>query len=213
MQVICFCTYLTEIGSAWRPDDFNAHDFIHAIKDRNINGYAYVPVRGKWHRFDNANRQEVVGWFATMVADYVRAERHDAHVALVPVPGSKCDVHFVGQPRTVILAAAIARALDEEPTVRDVLRWKAAMPSANAQGGTRNPQVLLHNLAVTGTVRGAAVVLIDDVLTSGGHLQACAALLRQHGANVRMALCAGRADETQPADPFAIRVEDADLAS
>lgn len=88
------------------------------------------------------------------------------------------------------------------------------MPSANVQGGTRNPEVLLKNLAVTGRVRGATVVLVDDVLTSGGHLQACSALLRQHGAEVEMAFCAGRADDTQPDDLFAIRVEEIpDLAS
>lgn len=33
-------------------------------------------------------------------------------------------------------------------------------------------------------------------------------MLRKSGAKVLQAICAGRADDTQPDDPFAIRVED-----
>lgn len=207
MQAVCFCTYLTEIGSGWRSADYDAHDFIHAIKDREINGYAYVLVAGKRLRFDNANRQDVVGWFAKMVADYFAAQKLATNVVLVSVPGSKNDLKCAGTPRTTVLASAIATTL-KNATVRDVLRWKAAMPSANAQGGTRDPNVLFKNLAITGSVGGANVVLVDDVLTSGGHAQACAALVRQKGGKVLRMLCAGRADDTQVDDPFAVRVEE-----
>jgi hypothetical protein len=207
LEVICFCTYLTDIGSGWRSDDYNTNDFIHAIKDRDLNGFALIPVRGERHRVDNDNRQDVVEWFATMVADYTKEIGLEQNVALVPVPGSKCDAKFTGNPRTTVLAEAIAKKL-EGATVRDVLRWKKEMPSANAQGGTRDAATLFKNLVLQGSMTGANVVLVDDVLTSGGHLQACAALLRQDGARVRRAVCAGRADDAQADVPFAIRLED-----
>jgi len=142
-----------------------------------------------------------------MVVNYVKDQGLEQNVTLVPVPGSKCDVKFVGKPRTTVLAESIAKELTGA-TVRDVLRWRTAMPSANAQGGTRDATTLLKNLILKGTVNGAKVVLVDDVLASGGHLQACAALLRENGAKVRRALCAGTADDQQRDDPFAIRVED-----
>ena len=44
------------------------------------------------------------------------------------------------------------------------------------------------------------LALADDVLTSGGHLRACAAKLLQRGHRVDAALVAGRADQTQVAD-------------
>jgi predicted amidophosphoribosyltransferase len=208
LAVVSFSTYLTSIGDSWRSSDYDAHDFIDAIKDRDINGYAHVRLRGTRHRFDNTNRQEVVGWFATMVADYFEKAPIDRPFVLVPVPGSKVDLAYTEVPRTTQLAEVVARALGEGVTVMDALRWRTAMPSANAQGGTRDPARLFENLAITGKLEGSNVVLVDDVLTSGGHLQACAAKVLKGGANLVIAVCAGRADQQQQVDPFAVRLEE-----
>jgi adenine/guanine phosphoribosyltransferase-like PRPP-binding protein len=67
------------------------------------------------------------------------------------------------------------------------------MPSAHQQGGTRNPKRIRDNLTVTSRMKGRSVIIVDDVLTSGGHLKAAADALRDAGATVLMATCAGRA--------------------
>jgi hypothetical protein len=209
LRTICFCTYLTSIGG-WRQVDYDAHKFIYAIKDRVVMGYGNARIRGERHWFNNNNRQEVVGWFAQMVVDYLAAEQIDGQLSLVPVPGSKIDLAFMGQHRTAQLAEAIARALGKNAKVRDVLRWRKPMPSANKQGGTRDPARLLGELHLKGTVKGLRVVLVDDVMTTGGHLRACNARLRSAGADVILAVCAGRTDRNQVTDPFAVRQEDLD---
>ena len=55
----------------------------------------------------------------------------------------------------------------------------------------------------------ADVVLVDDVLASGGHLRAAAAFLSDCGSNVIAAVCAGRADDTEVDDlePFKTRAD------
>jgi hypothetical protein len=203
VQAICFCRYLVEIGSDWRGDDFNAHDFVHAIKDRDIRGYAYLPLRGGWRRFDNSNRQAVVEWFGTMVADYFRSEHLEMTplASLVPIPGSRFDTRRRDCPRTTALAEAVARALGQT-AVEDIFRWKTVMPSASAFGGTRDPHALFENLSMLRPLRHGEVVLLDDVLTSGGHIQACAARLREAGVEVTRAVCAARSSAIRPAAPF-----------
>lgn len=210
LRVVCFSTYRTSVAGGWRGVDYDAHDFIDAIKDRDINGYSHVWLRGKWHRFDNTNRQDVVGWFATMVSDYFTANPVNDLIMLVPAPGSKVDVKFAGTPGTAQLAEAIAAAMNAAVVVQDVLRQSEPIRSANEEGGTRDAAELFENLVLMDDVNGWPVVLVDDVLTSGGHMQACAAKLREAGANVLMAVVAGRADDAQVPDPFAVRSEDID---
>ncbi len=55
----------------------------------------------------------------------------------------------------------------------------------------------------------ANVVLLDDVLASGGHLRAAAAFLSDCGAHVIAAICAGRADDTDVGkiEPFKMRTD------
>jgi adenine/guanine phosphoribosyltransferase-like PRPP-binding protein len=86
------------------------------------------------------------------------------------------------------------------------------MPTAHQAGGTRDPQELYGRLRLalpTLPQDGANVVLVDDVLASGGHLRAAAAFLNDCGANVIAAVCAGRADHTEAGDiePFKTRTD------
>ena len=206
LKVYCFCTYLTDIGGGWRGKDYDAHDFIHALKWQQFKGYAQIPVSGRIETLDNTNLGQAIAWFGVMVADYLEEENIRNPSLLVPVPNSDSVVN-AGPPRTTDLALAIAERLTSASQVADVLRFEIKMPSANQQGGTRDPEELYKRLVVTGDISRSPYILVDDVLTSGGHLKACAARLRQAGAEVSMAFCAGRASDEQPNDPFAVRVE------
>jgi adenine/guanine phosphoribosyltransferase-like PRPP-binding protein len=56
------------------------------------------------------------------------------------------------------------------------------------------------------------VILLDDVLTGGGHLQAAAWVLEDAGAKIGEALCCGRSLDTQLENPFMVDDENIDLS-
>jgi predicted amidophosphoribosyltransferase len=190
LTVVCFSTYLT------KP------------QGDQINGYAHVPVRGALRRLDESNKKKAILWFAQMVADYLNEISIKPPLYLVPVPSHKATVASPRQPRTSVIAQVIAIELGSKAVTKDVLRWKEEWVSAR-EGGTRDPVMLYSNLKIVSEVRwNYPVVMLDDVLTSGGHLQACAAILKRNGAIVKMAVCGGKTVQDSQTDPFAIRIDD-----
>jgi hypothetical protein len=209
LTVVSFATYRTSLGS-WRGIDHDAHDFVDALKGRRIDHYSSVKIRGTWKRFDDLNREDVVGWFGQMAADYLNSLGLGGPFALVPVPSSKADLSFVGMNRPTVLAQAIAREYGNSTDVSDVLRFDRPMASACALKGSRDPALIYERLRFVGSVRGRRVVLVDDVVASGGHRRACAAKLLEEGGalTVPLAVCGGRADDGCVPDPFAIRYDE-----
>jgi predicted amidophosphoribosyltransferase len=209
LRVVSCCTYLTSTeGIIWRPRDYDAHDFVLAVKAKSINGYCQVPCRGQVHRIHNENRDLALEVFANLIEDAIgREEWTRARFILVPVPNSLTHLASQTPPRTAAQAEALTAKFNGRASVWDVLRWTEPMLSARSQGGTRDPQALFDKLII---VRGRArrsdrAVLVDDTLTSGGHLQACAAVLQRAGIECDLALAAGRSDRTQVHEPFSIR--------
>jgi len=78
-------------------------------------------------------------------------------------------------------------------------------------GGTRDAQYLFDRCRITGALTAAPrrrIVLVDDVVASGGHLRACAARMSAAGYRVELGIVAGRADQIQVVKPFSVRVEE-----
>lgn len=211
LTVLSLCRYLANRSLGWRSEDYDAYKWIQALKGGQLNGYGYVPVDGVRRRLSNQNLASCVDWFGRLGSQELAA-RLQAPFLLIPVPNSACVLDSSAPARTRRLARAIATELSDGSMVLDCLRWKKNLGSASHEGGPRAPAILYGNLAVIedrleDLDLGGTPVLVDDVTTSGGHLQACAARIRENDITVTNALCGGKTVYDQNENAFA-RVEE-----
>lgn len=116
--------------------------------------------------------------------------------AVVPVPLAPVKERARGFNQAERIASAVARAW-EVPSWRDVLRRTRATPSqTRLTPGERLANVhgaFLADVSASERIRGAHLVLVDDVLTTGATLNACAHALFAAGARTISYLTFGRA--------------------
>ena len=201
MNVVTFSTYRTTCGD-WTSADHDARDFVRALKGQQIREYSGLKLRGRFLRFDNGNRDDVVRWFGQLVADYLRRYGPKPPFTIVPVPSSVADVTFIGCFPTLAMAHAIRIQLGAGVTVSDALRFIRPMVPSR-EGGIRNVQELAAHLRLVEDVDSHRVVLVDDVFVTGAHLRAAAAVLECHSASATLlAICAARASRRPVARAF-----------
>jgi len=204
LRVICCCAYPTA-KRIWGQDDYNAKKLVDALKARPVNGYGELPLpTGASARFNQESTDVAMTWVARRALDAIRLAGVGGPFAVVPIPHASCDVHSDAPPRMIAVAERMAMIRPGEVAVEDILRWDRPMKSASAAGGSREPRDLYAFLRVIDDVPELPMVLLDDVLTSGGHLQAAAAVLVEAGGTITVAICGVRAlAETVDGEQFA----------
>jgi hypothetical protein len=206
LAVTCFCGYLCNRSQPWRPEDFDSYKWVHALKGHELNKHAYVPVRGQNKLLSNANLPQATEWFGMMSADYLKKKKLSGPFLVVPIPNSDNTVGSAAKPRTRKLAKAVCETLNNGSYMVDCLRWKKNLGSASKECGPREAGILYKNLVILedpleDVDEDYGGVLVDDVTTSGGHLQACAAKLESKGLTVCRVVCGGKTvyDQVHPA--------------
>jgi len=188
-------TYCPNLRSKTQ-DDWIALHFVNAIKRTPLSGYAQLRLPcGERVRIDREAADRAPMWFAQFAVNAL-SWRDLLPCGLVPVPGSACGLEATDPPQTFALADALAAAIGGDVVALDLLRWARPMPQAHAADGTRDPQVLYGRLRArdrTWPIARKRLVLVDDVVATGGHLRAAAAFLNDYGADVMHAICAARA--------------------
>ncbi len=134
------------------------------------------------------------GWFAERLAEVVSAEAEEWRAdVVVPVPLHRERQRERGYNQAELIARPLAKRLHVELGARILVRTKP-----------RPPQLVLSRSEHWKSVRGAyatrkgqqvdklRVLLVDDVLTTGATLDACARALKAAGAAAVLGLTVGR---------------------
>ena len=152
-------------------------------------GTARMAVR----RFKYERRRRLGRWLAGGMAQAARASLPLEEIsAIVPVPLHWFKRRLAGWSPSEDLARAVSQRLGKPclPQALARTRWTATQTRLSWRERSRNVQGAFT--AFPAAVGDRAVLLVDDVLTSGATAEACALALKQAGARTVYVLTAAR---------------------
>jgi len=143
--------------------------------------------------FKHGGKIALAGLLAWMIA--ARMPAVDEGWLVVPVPLHRRRLWQRGYNQAALLAREIARLKGASLAVDGLIRTKAT-PSLGGLGRTARARALSGAIVVNDSraaiLRGAKVMLVDDVLTSGATSDACVRALKQAGARTVIIGCFAR---------------------
>ncbi len=145
------------------------------------------PMAQAIHRFKYGHRCDLARPLATLLHSVIAAQSADS--VLVPVPLAQQRLRERGYNHTQLLARALNRR-NRVPVVAHALARVRETPPQVGQERKERLTNVRGAFAVTAPaqLRGRDVVLVDDVMTTGATLSACARAVRKAGARTVSAI-------------------------
>lgn len=217
LPLVAFCSHYTEsfpMGPDGKADNatrvWDAVKVVKAVKGAEVKGYAHMPVLGRERRFDSRNAASVFVWLGEWGAHQLEEREREVRWTAVPIPNSDAvkDSDETGPAHKLALAMA-EKITGGVVMVADVFRWRTRLGKTHLGNGSRDPATLYPVLRMTQSLTARKrVVLVDDVMTTGGHLRAAAARLRSEDCYPVLALCVGRNTDDLPQNAFTMITEE-----
>ena len=209
LRVVSMMQYLTNWdGVEARSTDYASLMVVKAVKGRPPGGRrTSLTFGGTSYSFGPGMPGPAVNLWTAWAADRLKGMAPRGSVVLVPVPNSTAVHGSSTDFPTARLARSVADAVSSRVKVATELWWDQEMEKASEGGPRFAEHIYPHLVSEKSPYRGPRI-LLDDVLTSGGHLRASAAKLREIGHDPKFAVCCGRTAHEQLDNPFAVPVEE-----
>jgi hypothetical protein len=193
MKVHFVCGYYSDLAhrSHKRPEDYwDAYFYVWAVKVGSFKRKFFIHAStGKKIEVDKSNFPLVRQMFGRFISDRVNQD-WGIKIDLVPIP-SKDGVVGAADFRTAVMLRECLVGTPFEGKSFDALRWSEQLPKAH-QGGSRRRDFLKEHLTTDVKLNGKKIVLVDDLLSTGGSLLASKDYLEEAGAEVLGAVTCGR---------------------
>lgn len=191
MRVDYLCTYYSQHAHEHIEERtqelWDAYKFCGAVKTRTINGYCTVPLKTP-RRINSTNVGAARLIFGGFI-QHVYNKRGYGDAALVPAPSK--DSFSTAQFRSKLM---VDEACPAGLTVLPAVKFTAhLLPSS--QGGPRGYAAMHPHMAVVPNLGARPVVLVDDIVTTGGTLLAARDRLTAAGFDVLGAIACGRTSD------------------
>jgi len=158
--------------------------------------YYGFPVDSLVHSLKYARRLASADFFArAMLAGPHPEGAHFKDTVIVPVPLSRLRLRERGFNQALEIARPLARALALPLDATSLVRTRETLPQSRLPWRARQGNVR-HAFASSRDFSGLAVIVVDDVMTTGATLDAMAHVLKDHGAARVVNWIAARAVKT-----------------
>ena len=192
---VCFqCGYYSDLAHKnliRRPEDYwDAYFYVWAVKIGSFKKSFYYHNEHVKIQITAKNFGTVRPTFGEYVVHCIDREGTVKDLLLIAVP-SKDGIVGVQEYRTLRMLRESVANTKFAANCSNALQWVKKLPKAH-EGGARNREMLRALLSASPTVKGRNVVLVDDLLSTGGSLLASHDCLTGAGANVLGAVTCGR---------------------
>lgn len=204
MRVSFICGYYSDLAKnrARRPESYwDAYFFTWGVKVGSFKK-PFILQRDDGHiHITAANFSLVRQSFGQFIASEIDDRYSGSEPLLVPIP-SKDRLAKVRDARSTQMVQEAMSTTRHSSAVSSSVRWTQKVAKAH-QGGPRGRAELRKYLESDTKIKGRNVILIDDLVSTGGSMLACKDVLEGIGATVIGAITCGKTVYDFNTPPFA----------
>jgi phosphoribosylpyrophosphate synthetase len=193
VKVHFICGYYSELAhkAVRRTEEYwDAYFFVWAIKKGTYKRDFTIHTKKRPIRITPESFSTVRPTFGSFIASTIEKEATEGAVWLAPVP-SKDGLVRAEDFRSLSMLRESVASTKWKDRVISPLRWTEKLSPAH-EGGSRSRAELIDFLTCKEDVSGKAIILVDDLVSTGGSLLASRDKLLEAGANVIGAVTCGK---------------------